>query len=436
MPEFGDLLEREMRVIRSPEYGVSDVRRRRERRQRSRRVGNIAFALILAATAAIGLARTLGHLQRKVPAVPPPAGTIVFSRQLSEGQVDLLFTVGPDGSKQVRLMPKGADMFGISPDGSHVLYPDLDATRANFALPGVVDLDGSRARLVRSHVPIGGLWPVAWSPDGTHFVGNAIDRPGSPTIGLYTARASDGQDLVQITSAPGARYDFAIGYSPDGSKILFLRPHDDRSGRKGDAVMDLYVVNADGSGLVQLNPPGTVLGSFDSGVAGTPSRPVLEQRVASWSPDSTRVVFAAALATPDEARSGRQDVPRAAFVVDADGTDAHEISEGGILDAQWSPDGTWIAFSRSHPRRPDVFVVHPDGTGVKNITSSSDGVGSWGPVWSPDSSWLLFERNPGYDQFETELWFANVDGSDLTQLTNRPAEYFSYGWSAREVRDP
>src|SRR5262245_59430432 len=112
MPEFGDLLEREMRVIRSPEYGVVDVRRRREQHQRNRRVGNIAFALILAATAAVGLARTLGHLHRKVPTVSPPAGTIVFSRQLPGSQVDFLFTVRLDGSKQARLMPKGADMFG------------------------------------------------------------------------------------------------------------------------------------------------------------------------------------------------------------------------------------------------------------------------------------------------------------------------------------
>jgi hypothetical protein len=35
--------------------------------------------------------------------------------------------------------------------------------------------------------------------------------------------------------------------------------------------MDLFIVKIDGSGFVRLDPPPTVLGPFDSGVAGTPS---------------------------------------------------------------------------------------------------------------------------------------------------------------------
>jgi Tol biopolymer transport system component len=175
-----------------------------------------------------------------------------------------------------------------------------------------------------------------------------------------------------------------------------------------------------------------VLGPFDSGVAGTPPRPVLDVRSASWSPNGARVAFAAALGGPAEARAG--GVQRGLFVVEADGTNLQRIAMGDILDAQWSPDGQWIAFSKASPSRPDVFVIHPDGTGLENLTSASGGLASWGPVWAPDGSALVFVRNRYLAQFGSNLWFVKVGGSDPTQLTTTPAEYFSYGWSSLPPR--
>jgi Tol biopolymer transport system component len=424
MSELGALLEREMEAIRSPEFGVVDVGRRVERRQRNRRVRAAVVALAVAAIAGVGLVKAFTDIQRRVPAVPPPTGTIVLSRAVGPS-ITHLYTIGPDGVVRL-LTPKPFDVFWISPDGSHVLYPN-DNLRTSEILPAIVDLDGSHRRLVRSRVP---MFPGGWSPDGTRIVGLG-SRAGHST-GLYTARASDGGDQIQVTSAPGRRTDEAIGYSPEGSKILFLRSAKDVSAAFSRATKDLFVVDADGSGVLQLNPPGTVLGPFNAGVAGTPPQPVWDLRTASWSPDGTRVAFAAAIATPGEARNG--EVERGLFVVDADGSDAHQIVPSAqILDAQWSPDGTWIAFTEANPDRPDVFIVHPDGTGLREVTSSSDGLSSWGPVWSPDSSALLFVRNPEQEQFLSQLWFVNVDGSDLTKLTNTPAYYFSYGWSPRSL---
>src|ERR671937_790715 len=129
MSELGALLEREMEAIRSPEFGVVDVGRRVERRQRTRRVRTAVVALALAAIAGVGL-------------------------------------------------------------GSHA----------------------------------------------------------GRSTGLYTARASDGGDQIQVTSPPGRRTDEAIGYSPEGSKILFLRSAKDVSAAFSRATKDLFVVDADGSG--------------------------------------------------------------------------------------------------------------------------------------------------------------------------------------------
>jgi Tol biopolymer transport system component len=430
MGELGALIERDMDEIPAPGFELEAVRRHRERRHRSRRLGSIVVALAVAAIGAYGLVRVFANVRHEIPAIPPPTGTIVFSRQIQPDQKDYLFTVGADGSDERQLMPPSIDVFGISPDGSRVLYADLGADRsthrANWALPAVVDLDGSDRHLVMRTLPFEALWPETWSPDGTRIVGEGYGPRGSRVNGLYTLSAADGGDLVQVTSTSDRRNDHPIAYSPDGSKILFLRDANDVS----NGLEDLYVVDADGSHLLQLNPNGTVLGPTLPHVDGLPPQALFDRRTAAWSPDGSQVCFAAFLGSPGEVHRGV--VQRAVFVVDADGTHAHRITPPGqVPDAQWSPDGRWIAFTRAGPNDVGVFLVHPDGTDLHPLIPSEDGLASWGPVWSPDGQHLLVARDAD-GQYRAELWMVNVDGSGLTRVTDTPAEYFSYGWSPVE----
>ncbi len=115
-------------------------------------------------------------------------------------------------------------------------------------------------------------------------------------------------------------------------------------------------------------------------------------------------------------------------MVHSDGTRAKPITESEF-SAVWSPDGRWIAIDQASEGSQDLFIVHPDGSGLTQMTHAADGSFSFGPAWSPDGQWLLFVRGTGEGFSNTELFIEKVDGTGLMQLTNDPAQYGWYGWS-------
>jgi Dipeptidyl peptidase IV (DPP IV) N-terminal region len=337
----------------------------------------------------------------------PVEGSIVFNHSAA-GKDLAVFTINLDGTEEQRIRPVG-DGAILSPDGTRLMDPrPADDGRLTTT---VFDIDGSGYEVLPIDDPTLQFGYGAWSTDGNRFVTDGWDETRDDRKGLYTRRSSDGGDIVRLTDA-GIRYDFPMtprGYSPDGSRILFFRPST-RSEDDG-APMDLFAVGVDRAGLQKLDPPGTTTGLVGGGIA------------ASWSPDGRRVAVVLS------SGSFWDDDARAVFIVDVDGTKAKRITpHGNILCAQWSPDGRWIAFDNADGGPHDLFVVHPDGTGLAQITSTGeDGLFSFGPVWSPDSTKLLFVR--GLDELDsTDLWTVNVDGTGLSQVTASPGAYGGYAW--------
>jgi Tol biopolymer transport system component len=324
---------------------------------------------------------------------------IVFNRGTSTGIA--VYSLDLDTGTERKIRDVG-DFATLSPDGSRFMtaVPAADGR----ITPELFDADGSNDSLLAIDEPTLQL-SGGWSPDGERILAQGWDDTDPSRGGLYTLGAVRGDRLVRLTAPGTPPNDYPVGYSPDGSRALFIRevkPYD-HSGP-----MNVFVVRTDGSGLVRLNPPGTTSG--------------LEAQ--SWSPDGRHVAFVAARGL------WSWDGPNAVFVVDADGTNARRITPWSVtLKAAWSSDGEWIAYdmsaSATAPR--DLFVVHPDGTERTDITPSVDGKLSWAPTWSPDSTKLLFVRF-GADGEDPNLWTVNVDGTALAQVTDSPGEYSGYRW--------
>lgn len=235
----------------------------------------------------------------------------------------------------------------------------------------------------------------AMSSAPSHGVIVFVNDPLTPDGHLQLfIESDDGSDV-----RPLVRSDFndtAPSISPDGSTILFTRqddPHPDR----------IFAIHPDGSGLHQLIPTGCP-GRCGDAVEGN-----------AWSPDGSTIVFTRAIYA-----HGPVPVHVQLWTANADGTDAVQITDPHHAqddEAAWSPDGTQIAYlhwTYGHPDRFVIQIANADGTGSRQVTP--DGLDVADPAWSPDGSLIAFQSPPD-PEIGQQLYTIHPDGSGLHDLT-------------------
>jgi hypothetical protein len=145
----------------------------------------------------------------------------------------------------------------------------------------------------------------------------------------------------------GPSFDFGATFSRDGSKFIFLRGAPTGCGQ-ADCGLVLMVANADGTGIREL----------------TPGLPALDWQ--DWSPDGRQIAILAG--APD----GNGHV---IDVVNVDGSGIRTLDVGRpVHEISWlPPDGKEIVFRGEQLRAGDppvgIFAVHPDGTGLRPIST-------------------------------------------------------------------
>lgn len=217
--------------------------------------------------------------------------------------------------------------------------------------------------------------------------------------------ATDGSAEFRLTDT--LAHEGHAGWSPDGSRVVFAGP-------KG-GLNDLFVVNIDGSGMVNVtNTPD--IGEIDP----------------SWSPDSRRIIFAAGAWTVYQ-REGSKGVSRAVdfrniFVINADGSGRRQLTDDESYNGspRFSPNGQLVAFVSNRLGMGEIFWMNADGTSVRRITSSPPGSYSQSPSWSPTGLNLVYTRHQGST---SDIYTTDIGGNQTVQLTDTPDMEVDPAWS-------
>jgi TolB protein len=328
------------------------------------------LALIVIAAAAVVLVG-VGSPQR----VPPPFGPArngplaytqndaIYTRDSIAGAEKLL--VGGDGLKY--------GFWGFSPDGTRMLYQKtVDGSDYLIA----ADADGRNARQILD-APVKDTY-VAWGPDGrTVAVATEIDAIPS----LLFAHV-DGSPPVRVDLGGIKPTDLAWR-PPTGAQLLF------RGQSFPSASQDLYLVNADGTGLRGLGLPSPLIFGPDWDVSGP-----------SWSPSGDRIAYNRVEFVTGDLSHFRVHVVRP----DGTGDVALPAPEDPAINEAWpiwSPDGRWIAvehFTFGEPGDDWAALLPSDGSApardlLPRRRASPDG--GIVKTWSPDGT-RVFARSNGF----------------------------------------
>ncbi|KAK6939915.1 WD40-like beta propeller [Dillenia turbinata] len=164
----------------------------------------------------------------------------------------------------------------------------------------------------------------------------------------------------------------------------------------------------------------------------------------SPSPDGKWVVFRSG-------RSGHKNL----YVMDAvqgEKGGLYQLTEGPWTDTMcnWSPDGEWIAFAsdRENPGSGsyEMFLIHPNGTGLRKLFQSGLAGRANHPWFSPDGKSIVFTTdyagvsaepisNPHHYQPYGEIFTIRLDGSGIRRLTHNSYEDGTPTWVSKFI-DP
>jgi uncharacterized repeat protein (TIGR03803 family) len=254
----------------------------------------------------------------------------------------------------------------------------------------VMNADGSGQTPVPN--TLSGLF-ADWSPDGRKIVFTG-------TGGEIVVINADGTGRTPLTDVGSSSSN--PKWSPDGSQIVFQRLHT-RDAITGASGIDIYVINADGTGLTQLTD-GTELALL--------SYSNLYNQHPNYSPDGRTIAFLSVNFTPDGLKGEL-------WLMDATGGAWRQltVADPVLLNSvfyfpdqfpTWSPDGKTIAFSRNLLGGSEIMTVDVGTGGMTQLTNL--GTSALAPSWSPDRTRITFSA-------AGHIYTMAADGSQLTAIS-------------------
>lgn len=274
--------------------------------------------------------------------VAGPNGLIAFRANAGSG--DQIYTIDPETLAQVQLTNVDGDAIQPhwSPDSSLITFEfdPANPTSNDFCHVAYMDAEGGDMVVLplANHDQCEGS--PSFSPDGQRIFYEGYN--GRRRDDIWSMSLS-GTDRRLITACEGSVT--APEVSPDGTMLAFTC-----FSRRGQALFDSRV---DGSHLRQLTPYSLNVGTKED-----------------WSPDSNRIMFIAVQ------NDGTPDAQVNTATIRPDGTGLFWVTNyptGGLLayGNSYSPDGQWIVLRLEDHGVYALYKIHPNGTGLAQITPFS-----------------------------------------------------------------
>jgi Tol biopolymer transport system component len=332
------------------------------------RVGPIAAAVVLVVVGALTLSLMNGQVPFKTgspgpggvipgPAITPaPPNVVLPEQEVFKGSIVYakagnIWIQTSDGVRQ--LTDTGLDsMPSFSPDGQWVYFIRIQQGRGVYGLNGGrrawYDLDTPQV----SRIPADG----SAAPD-VIFSGRL--RSGSSTWFSWIREpvvSPDGKTIAVVSDAPAS-----------GQSAVVLQLYD--TARK------------------KLTKPALAQSSK------------LGHQDPAWKPDGTIILYV------KNGRNGARGAPQIMRYIVATGKSA-AVTGPGYLAPSWSPDGRFIAATRTDNFGTDVVILDTKGAELLRVTNDDH---SFSPVWSPSGDSIAFLHLAGQI---VDLDLARLDGSN------------------------
>jgi len=255
--------------------------------------------------------------------------------------------------------------------------------------------------LAATNTPAATLTPTitpTLPPGRRNTIAFTSNRDGADQIYLMNA---DGTGVVKVTTQ--GPLNGRPTFSTDGRRIAFSSS---RSGRG-----NIYTMNIDGTDIKRVTNPEQGDDSFPA-----------------WSWDGTKIAFNSTRDDPACSSTGllcKNEI----YVMNADGSDVRRITLNPADDyyPTWAPDGRRLAFVSERDGRSQIYTMNLDGSNVVRITNSA-GSDTW-PAWGPDGARIAYTSDRDTDDHHPEIYMMLANGAGSVRLTTHHLPNYMPGWA-------
>ena len=255
------------------------------------------------------------------------------------------------------------------------------------------------------------------------------------SISPATAQRAFGQDRIAFTRV---REDVRVDGDYRVEAEIWMMDRDGRNARRlttntsddygvawspdgRTVVLGAVQFEHDSAGELKPKTAQLYIMSSEGGQPKLISPPGMRAQFPSWSADGRYIAF-------HGSRGIGNNTALDVYVVHPDGSGLRQLTSNAWADTRpdWSPDGTHIAYNSNRSGSSQIHVMNADGSNDVQLTTGAKGMTNQAPDWSPDGSKIVFVSTRDGD---TEIYTMNADGTDQRRLTNSPTGDDDPEWS-------